>query len=456
MLGAALTIVVIVGALKVLILRRLLLLGLGSVFALAIGLRFLLVGLVALRITARPPPPRTAEDDLPSYSVIVPLFREAEMVAGLLAAIERVDYPRDRLQLLFALEPDDPATLGAVMRAAAGSPLDVQIVVAQPDGPKTKPKACNTALTIARGRLIVVYDAEDRPHPQQLREAAARFAVGDPKIGCLQAPLRVYLDDEARRSWMKRQFAMEYGALFGVVLPAFAHLGLPFPLGGTSNHFKREALDDALGWDAWNVTEDADMGLRLAALGWRLGVLDLPTEESAPRDLKIWLRQRTRWIKGHMQTWGVHAQRPLTGGWRRTFALPATIGLSVMSAVLHGWIEFLVVWSAGDSILRRRLPDGVWLDGGLLMGGLLAAWACIFVGARIARFRLRFSDLLTAPLYWSLQSAAAVISVLELFTRPFHWSKTPHEPYAGDAVFGSADGAQGLEVASALPQALSH
>jgi glycosyltransferase XagB len=264
---------------------------------------FLLGGLTRLAgactpLAARPPPPM-ADEDLPAYTIIAPLYREAEVVGELLENLAAIDYPRDRLQALIVLEADDAQTLAAVR--ALDLPAFVQVLVAPPGTPKTKPRACNHALARARGDLVVIYDAEDMPDPGQLREAAARFAASPPSLACLQAPLRI--EDPGFSLFLPSQFRLEYAAHFEVLLPALSKWGLAFPLGGTSNHFKVGPLREIGAWDAYNVTEDADVGFRLAAAGYTLGVISKPTWETAPTRWSQWLPQRARWIKGHMHTW---------------------------------------------------------------------------------------------------------------------------------------------------------
>jgi len=243
-------------------------------------------------------PAPLADDALPHYSLIVPLYREAEVARELVSNLDRLDYPRSRLQALIVLEADDHATQAAFH--AMDLPAFIQVLVVPPGLPRTKPRACNVALQRARGELIVIYDAEDAPDPMQLREAAARFAAGDPALACLQAPLRV--ETPRALAFIPEQFRLEYAAHFEVLLPAFARWRLPFPLGGTSNHFKAEPLRSVGGWDAYNVTEDADIGFRLAAAGYQLATIDPPTLETAPASLAQWGPQRARWIKGHLQT----------------------------------------------------------------------------------------------------------------------------------------------------------
>jgi len=394
-----------------------------GLFALAASTR-LVAALVPRRLTDAP---RLSDADLPAYTIVAPLYREAEIAPGLVAALEALDYPRHRLQALIVLEADDHETLAAL--TALPLPGFVELLIAPPGRPRTKPRACNVALEFATGELLTIYDAEDRPHPGQLREAAARFAAGSPRLACLQAPLRVDPD----RRFLPAQFALEYAVQFDVVLPMLARLGAPFPLGGTSNHFKVSALKALGGWDAWNVTEDADLGFRLAAEGYRLGVLGSPTHEPAPDSLSIWLPQRSRWVKGYMQTFGVQTRSP--PHWRTgvmaAFAL--TLGVSIVSALLHG--PFLA-WAL-VSLALAATGGGSWLspaDIGLLAFGWLGAALAASVGMRRAGAALRPTDLLLMPLYWPLQSLAAAHAAYQLIRCPHRWDKTPHAARTGQAV----------------------
>jgi cellulose synthase/poly-beta-1,6-N-acetylglucosamine synthase-like glycosyltransferase len=376
---------------------------------------------------ARPPGriARLDRGELPPYTVIVPLYHEAAMAPGIVAALAAIDYPKDRLQILIVLEADDEETHLALTRTKAAQPFEV--VIAPPGAPKTKPRACNVALSMANGRYVVVYDAEDRPHRLQLQEAAARFEAGDQKLACLQAPLRV----AAARNFLSRQFALEYAAQFEIILPALAQLGAPFPLGGTSNHFRTSTLKALGGWDAWNVTEDADLGFRLPAREWRTGGLRAPTWESAPMRLKDWLPQRTRWVKGFMQTWGVHMRTPLKGGWVRFVSLQATLGLAILSALAHGPVLAVIVIYGLVGLVWRGAPAPPLVDVVLLTGGWGGAILTMRAGARRAGLRMRLWDGLAAPLYWGLQSVAALFSIMQLCTRPYHWNKTRHRPPQG-------------------------
>jgi hypothetical protein len=248
----------------------------------------------SLQPSASAPSLRDAE--LPIYTIIVALYREQAVIDHLLDALDAIDYPRAKLDTKIVVEADDFPTIQALRAARTRFPFE--IVVAPPGRPRTKPRALNIALPFARGALTCVFDAEDVPSSTQLRQAAEVFANAAPDLACLQARLVI---DNHTDSWLTRLYAIDYATLFEVVDPGFANLKLPVPLGGSSNHFRTEALHAVGGWDAWNVTEDADLGLRVARFGYEVATFDAETLEEAPAALPAFLRQRTRWLKGWMR-----------------------------------------------------------------------------------------------------------------------------------------------------------
>ena len=379
-------------------------------------------------VSARaPPPPSPAVADLPRYTILVALHDETEVMGQLVERLARIDYPPDRLQGLLILEAHDRPTIAAAMTARR--PDWLEVFVAPPGAPRTKPRALNCALPHVTGELLTVYDAEDEPHPLQLREAAARFAA-EPggRLACLQAPLRICRGRRGTDAspFLDRQFAAEYASLFETALPGMARLGLPFPLGGTSNHFRVDVLRAVGGWDAFNVTEDADLGFRLWGHGWRLGVITRPTWETPPGGLADWLPQRCRWLKGYMQTWGVHTRRPWRLGGRGGFALAMTIGACLGSAALNGpslaWVAATVLVAA----MARVSPETPLLALSVLVLGAASAWLSCAIGARRAGVPYRPVDMILAPAYWALQSLAAFHAGWRLLREPFAWDKTRH------------------------------
>jgi len=326
------------------------------------------------------------------------------------------------------LEADDAESHAAVLHHAR-SPIFEPIVV-PPGGPRTKPKALTYALPFSRGDLIVVFDAEDRPEPDQLRKAAAAFRER-PDLGCVQARLR---PDNAG-SWFAKMFTLEYAANFEILLPALAALRVPLPLGGTSNHFPRRVLEKVGAWDPYNVTEDADLGIRLARFGYQSATILSRTYEEAPVTFRQWLPQRRRWIKGWMQTailcLAGRAPAALRLSRRENLAVHGIITAGVLGLLFYP-LSFLVIGSAVLAIIRDDGPTTLLAS--VLLGVNLINLAAILTAAAISGLRgLRATGalhlaglILLLPAYWALMSLAAWQALFQLFRAPSKWEKTPH------------------------------
>lgn len=385
------------------------------------------ITLRAVAAAASLTPPRSTlaridESRLPTYALLIALYREANSAGDLIAALNCLDYPKDRLEIILILEPDDHETYAAMEAALSRARFQTRVLLAPEDGPRTKPKALNFGLAHTDADLIGVYDAEDRPDPAQLKAAAAAFSKGGGKLACVQAPL---FTDNPRASWLADQFRAEYAIHFSQLVPFLCRAGLPPPLGGTSNHFRRQALWDIGGWDPYNVTEDADLGYRLARLGWRIDSIAPPTFEEAPATLSGWIRQRSRWIKGHMQTWLVLMRDPI-GAWHGLggagfIAVQLMLAGAVAAAFLHAPTAIIVVWAFFAN------PNALFVaDWWLVEGGLAVAVFCAGCAAWTLRQPSLLLSVLTMPLYWPLSFVAAVRALLELIARPHYWAKTEH------------------------------
>ncbi len=360
-----------------------------------------------------------ATDELPCYTLLVPLLREANVLPRLARALLLLDYPHDRLDIKLIVEEDDDETHNAACELEGRGPFEVICVPA--GRPQTKPRALNFALNFAHGEFSVVYDAEDRPERDQLRKAVAAFRAAPDTLACLQARLNFF---NARENWLTRLFALDYASWFDVMLPALDRIGVPIPLGGTSNHFRTEVLRQLGGWDAFNVTEDADLGIRIAQLGRRVAMLDSTTFEEAPNRTDVWLKQRTRWMKGYMQTWLVHTRRPFAlvrhAGPVGALAFHLLIGGSVLAALaaIPLWIVFAC------SLVLPHAPMAIPLAG-FAAGNLM-----LTVLAMLGPVRRGWRDLspygLSVALYWTLISLAAMRALVQLARDPFHWEKTEH------------------------------
>ncbi|MDD2870051.1 glycosyltransferase family 2 protein [Neomegalonema sp.] len=355
--------------------------------------------------------------------------RRAARIRHLLAALQDLDYPRDRLEVLILLEQDDLETFAAFL--AQDPPPWIRLLVAPDGAPRTKPRALNWGLAEAKGGIVGVFDAEDRPEPDQLRKAAAAFAQAPPEVVCLQARLGWY---NASTNGLTRGLALEYAGWFGLLLPALARLGWPIPLGGTSCYLRAGPLREIGGWDPWNVTEDADLGFRLARRGWRSATLDSTTWEEAVLTPHAWIRQRTRWIKGFLVTWIVHMRDPLRL-WREIgpagfWVLNAlTLGsfLAYLSLPLHlTALAWLLV--AGEAPWSEVLPEKAGrLLAALFWAGLAAATFMAFRGAWRS-YGLRFAcwaPLL--PFYLGIFGPVAALRAASQLPRSaFLWEKTAH------------------------------
>ena len=369
----------------------------------------------------------------PVYTVMVALYREAAVVPQLLEALKQFDWPKSRLDIKLLCEEDDLETIEAIGRCRP--PCYIELLEVPALGPRTKPKALNYGLMAARGDYLAIFDAEDRPDPGQLREAWARFERRERQVACLQAPLVI---SNSASSWLSALFALEYAGLFRGLLPMLARHRLPLPLGGTSNHFRTDVLREVGAWDPFNVTEDADLGLRLYRAGYRAEVLSAPTYEEAPEAADIWVKQRTRWFKGWLQTWLVTLRNaPLAmremGLWPFIVA-QLLIGGMLLSALFHPAVLMLVVIGAASVSGLTGAPA----DAGQLAlffidaFNILGAYACFLAlgrkGMAPHERQAVHRHIIAIPLYWIMMTIAAWRAVIDLARRPHFWEKTPHKP----------------------------
>jgi cellulose synthase/poly-beta-1,6-N-acetylglucosamine synthase-like glycosyltransferase len=365
------------------------------------------------------------DNDLPIYSILVPLYQEApQVLIRLLKNLHLLDYPKDKLEVLLITEADDVPTLSTLK--ALKPPAYMRIVEVPTAQPRTKPKACNYALPLARGEFCVIYDAEDCPARDQLKRAVALFRKR-PEIACLQAPLNYFNRDECLLSQL---FALEYSALFRMLLPGLERLQLPIPLGGTSNHMRTAVLNTLGGWDAYNVTEDADLGVRLHYYGHRTAILPSLTLEESPIHLRAWLKQRTRWIKGYLQTWFVYTRDRVA--LRQRLGTPAYYGfqffvgapaLTFLIAPIF-WLALLTSW-----LIPAQAPLSApmqWLCAVSFVGGMLMQWLYARQVLKLEGWSGMHRAFALFPFYWMLHSLAALRALTQLIIRPHYWDKTRH------------------------------
>ncbi len=376
-----------------------------------------------------PQPARNAATParLPVITLLIPLFREREIADHLLTRLEAIDYPRELLDVCLVLEAGDHTTKAALGRARL---LTWMRPITVPDGTiKTKPRALNYALDFARGTIIGVYDAEDAPARDQLRIVANHFANADPKVACLQGMLDYY---NSASNWLTRCFTLEYAAWFRVILPGYARMGLVVPLGGTTLFFRREPLEQLGGWDAHNVTEDADLGVRLARHGYRTEFVNSVTEEEANGRFWPWVKQRSRWLKGYAITYAVHMRDPVRlwrdlGAWRFfgvQVLFAGTFAQFLLMPVL--WSFWLLPFGVPHPVADILPVAAFWSLVALLIATELAHLTIAFVAVGRAGKRWLWPWAITMQLYFPLATIAIYKGVAELAWKPFYWDKTAH------------------------------
>jgi cellulose synthase/poly-beta-1,6-N-acetylglucosamine synthase-like glycosyltransferase len=366
--------------------------------------------------------------DLPVYTLLLPLYREAGVLPQLLRACQELEYPAGKLDIKLLLEEDDVETIAVVRHTPLPPNFDVVIVPAE--GPRTKPKACNYGLQFARGEFSVIYDAEDIPAPDQLKKALAVFRRSDRLVGCVQAQLNYY---NPQQNLITKWFALEYMSWFDFFLPGLVKLGLPVPLGGSSNHFPTQLLRDLGAWDPNNVTEDADLGMRLHRTGYQTALVDSVTLEEANSDYVNWMRQRSRWGKGYLISWLVLMRHPRTlmrdVGWRGTVAMQLTLGGTFGVALLNLLVYLLtLLWVLAQlGVIAYLFPTGIYYVGmiELVFGNFLFLYLGLWCAHHRRTFDLTHAAMLS-PLYWLMASLAMIKAGAQSVNKPTFWEKTVH------------------------------
>lgn len=371
------------------------------------------------------------QDKWPMYTIFCPLYKEAHMLPQFITAMKKLDYPENKLEVMLLLEQDDKATIQHASQLKL--PHYFTIVVVPSSSPKTKPKACNYGLKKSSGDFVVIYDAEDAPEPLQLKKAVVAFAKEQSDIVCIQAKLNFY---NPHQNILTKIFTAEYSLWFDLVLTGLQTIHAPIPLGGTSNHFKTTALKKLKGWDSFNVTEDCDLGVRIAKKGYRTAIMDSITLEEANSHALNWFWQRTRWIKGYVQTYFVHMRNPfsfLIGDKKShllTFQL--VVGGKVLSTLINPllWILTLLYFlfrAHVGTFIESFFPTPVLYMGvfSFLIGNFLYMYYYMIGCVRHGHFSL-VKYVFFVPIYWLAMSSAAWVALYKFLTSPHHWFKTQH------------------------------
>ncbi len=370
------------------------------------------------------------DHQLPIYTILCPLYREASVIHKFINAIEKLSWPKDKLDVILLLEEDDGETLNAI--SMLNLPIYIRTVIVPQTQPKTKPKACNYGLSLSQGEYVVVYDAEDEPEPLQLKKAYLGFQKVENNVICLQAKLNYYNADQ---NLLTKLFTAEYSLWFDIVLPGLQNIETIIPLGGTSNHFKLIDLKKVEGWDAFNVTEDADLGVRLFKAGYKTAIIDSTTYEEANSQIINWIRQRSRWIKGYIQTYFVNMRNPAVffgnygiHAWIFQLLMGGKIAFCFLNPIL--WImtiSYFALYNLVGPTIESIYPAYIFYFAlvSLVFGNFMFFYVYMIGCAKRSQWSL-LKNLFFLPVYWLLTSVAAFVALYQFIVKPHYWEKTIH------------------------------
>ncbi|MBI4057774.1 glycosyltransferase [Candidatus Microgenomates bacterium] len=373
---------------------------------------------------------KTNDKELPVYSILCPLYREGRILPHFLQSLTSIDWPKEKLEVLLLIEQDDEETKNALKQLLL--PFFVHVLIVPDSFPRTKPKACNFGLAYAKGEYVVVYDAEDRPDPLQLKKAYFAFQKGGKRLFCLQSKLNYY---NPHHNLLTRLFTAEYSLWFDIILPGLQSIQATIPLGGTSNHFRTQDIRALHAWDPFNVTEDCDLGVRIFKQGYKTAIIDSTTLEEANSNVKNWIRQRSRWIKGYIQTYFVHTRNPLKfarehGIHSLIFHLVVGMRISFMLINPFLWvatISYFALYRYVGPAIEALYPAPVFYIAvfSLVFGNFMYLYNYMIGAAKRGQMSL-VKFVFFIPLYWLLASIAAGVALYQLLIKPHYWEKTHH------------------------------
>jgi cellulose synthase/poly-beta-1,6-N-acetylglucosamine synthase-like glycosyltransferase len=361
-----------------------------------------------------------SETSLPIYSILIPLYKESNQAAKIIKNIAALDYPKHKLDIKIIIEEDDIETRRAF--SFLKIPNYFEFVIVPPSFPRTKPKAMNYAMPLVRGKYVAIYDAEDAPEIDQLRKAVMAFESLPEEYVCLQSRLKFFNYNE---NLLTRMFSIEYCVWFRHLLQGLDYFKVPIPLGGTSNHFKVEILRDLLAWDPYNVTEDADLGIRIGIYGYKSKMLDSSTDEECLTDIASWLFQRVRWIKGFIKTYIIYIKNRPNNNIKNDLATHFFIFLPTYNFMVLPWLLWFGFYHY-EIIWLRELFHIALLQS--LFFNYFVAIYVIYENYKDGS-EVDMRDIMAIflwPFYFILHTIASYIAIWELVIDPFRWNKTKH------------------------------
>lgn len=351
----------------------------------------------------------------PMYTILLPCYKEEiGTLKKLITGIKNLNYPKEKLDVKILLEETDLQTIENLQQISH----TFEVLKIPNAFPTTKPKACNFGLYFAKGEYVVIYDAEDIPHPNQLLTALSKFSSASKNIMCVQSLLNVY---NHSKNLISICFSLEYLVWFNCFLPAFLKCGMWIPLGGTSNHFKTKELLKIGGWDAYNVTEDAELGIRIAKNGYKTDIIYSYTLEESTITIKDFILQRSRWLKGFLITFLINIldfKSTLKLDFLNILQIIFSLGMAFFGFFSIPLIIFFSFFITPNELLISLYSTN-------LICGILYLMICYIVGLR-EKFTNYNKAFYFLPLYFALHICASIVAFWDFFKSPFHWRKTRH------------------------------
>jgi cellulose synthase/poly-beta-1,6-N-acetylglucosamine synthase-like glycosyltransferase len=367
--------------------------------------------------------------ELPVITVLIPLYKEREIIPQLFRRISEFDYPVEKLDIIFILESTDQETISAFLTAQP--PAHFKALLSPNVTPKTKPKALNVAFTKSKGEILVIFDAEILPDVDQLKKAYITFKQ-HPEAKYLHGRMNVY---NADFNWITHLYDAEFAYFYDYYLPGIVRMGVPIPLSGHSTYFRREVIEKVGGWDSYNIAEDCDIGIRIYRHGFKSGMmLDSFSWEQSTTTIPRWLRQRTRWEQGFIQTSLVHLRFPLLlktelGSWRNFFwflyLVPGNVILNILH-IFHWGLFFLWIFTHAAFIEFLFPLSTIYFSMLTFIGGNYVLLMFHMLGLYSRRHYTGVKYALGSLVYWIMLGLATFRAAILFFFRPFSWDKTPH------------------------------
>jgi cellulose synthase/poly-beta-1,6-N-acetylglucosamine synthase-like glycosyltransferase len=356
-----------------------------------------------------------------SFSLIVPARHEETVLEMTLARLIRSDHPA--FEVLVVVGADDPGTREVAERMADRHAELIKVVV-DSSWPKNKPAALNAALPHCAGTITGVFDAEDDVHPALLRRVDQCLQRTDADV--VQGGVQLM---NFRSNWYALHNVLEYYFWFRSRLQFHARHRF-IPLGGNTVFIRTQVLRAVGGWDPDSLAEDCELGVRLSALGAHTVVCyepELVTREECPPTLSAFVRQRTRWNQGYLQTLS-------KGYWRRLPLRQRALGAYVLAMPYAMAIAWLLVPVAIGTAVAMKAPIPITLVSFLPAVPMLSMLAVEVAGlgefCRTYQERASMGDygrlVLGLPLYQIVLGLAAARAVAREVRGTRGWEKTAH------------------------------